>query len=71
MGSVDSPYVLESTLETLIRRARTHERTRLPYFGGCSSLFNQPVTLSVFSGFRAIAIKALERALSLATGWQR
>src|SRR6266436_8699203 len=50
MGSVDSPYVLESTLETLIRVLESHERTRRPYFGGCSSLFNQPVTLSVFSG---------------------
>ena len=45
MGSVDSPYVRESTLETLIRRA-----TRRAYLGGCSSLFNQPVTISAFSG---------------------
>jgi hypothetical protein len=50
MGSVDSPSVLESTLETLIRRARIPRTYQAAYFGGCSSPFNQPVAFSVFSG---------------------
>ena len=50
MGSVDSPYVLESTLETLIRRARIPRTYQAALLRRFSSLFNQPVTLSVFSG---------------------
>ena len=49
MGLVDSPYVLESNLETLIRLLESHERTRRPYFGGRRSPVNQP-TASDFIG---------------------
>jgi hypothetical protein len=37
MGLLDSPYVRESTLETLIRRALSPPNVPGgPYFGGCS-----------------------------------
>jgi len=41
------------------------------YLGGCSSPFNQPIHHFGFQRIGAVAFKALERALSLATGRQR
>jgi len=47
-------YVFSKRLRARASRLRVHRNVspspRRPYFGGCSSLFNQPVTLSVFSG---------------------